>query len=197
VASFAAPDAPGGAADGNLVVRRAGLDDAPALAAVARRAFREAYAAVTRPADLERHLAASFGDGCQAAELADPEVAAWLALAGGAPIGYAMLRRGPAPPCVPGPRPMQLWRCYVLEAWHGWGVAGRLMHAAVAEATRRGAGTLWLSVWERNARALAFYRKSGFEEVGDAIFKVGDDRQRDRVMARQLETLVALSGRTG
>ena len=41
-------------------------------------------------------------------------------------------------------------------------------------------------VWERNARALAFYAKSGFVDVGTADFYVGTDRQTDRVLAMSL-----------
>jgi ribosomal protein S18 acetylase RimI-like enzyme len=52
----------------------------------------------------------------------------------------------------------------------------------------RGAGheTMWLGVWEHNERALAFYRKWGFEVVGEHIFQVGDDPQNDLLMVRQL-----------
>ena len=41
---------------------------------------------------------------------------------------------------------------------------------------------LWLGVWERNPRAQAFYRKSGFADVGSQVFLVGTDAQTDRVM---------------
>jgi diamine N-acetyltransferase len=41
---------------------------------------------------------------------------------------------------------------------------------------------LWLGVWERNPRAIAFYAKSGFSEVGIHDFLVGTDRQTDRVL---------------
>jgi diamine N-acetyltransferase len=56
------------------------------------------------------------------------------------------------------------------------------MDAVVGEARTRGAQTLWLGVWERNARAIAFYRKRGFQDVGRHQFLVGTDRQTDRLM---------------
>ena len=50
-------------------------------------------------------------------------------------------------------------------------------HNAAIEAARgRRAGTLWLGVWERNARAVAFYTKYGFV--------LGSDRQTDWLLAR-------------
>ena len=37
---------------------------------------------------------------------------------------------------------------------------------------------------ERNPRAIAFYEKFDFREVGEHVFRVGTDPQRDIVMAR-------------
>jgi ribosomal protein S18 acetylase RimI-like enzyme len=43
---------------------------------------------------------------------------------------------------------------------------------------------VWLGVWERNPKAIAFYKKFGFREVGAHVFPLGSDPQRDVVMAR-------------
>ena len=69
----------------------------------------------------------------------------------------------------------------------GQGVAQTLMAAAVETARSGGARTLWLGVWERNERAIAFYRKSGFEDAGTQTFVLGTDHQRDFVLARPLD----------
>ena len=45
---------------------------------------------------------------------------------------------------------------------------------------------IWLGVWEQNPRAIAFYTKWGFVEVGAQTFRLGSDLQRDLVMAREL-----------
>ena len=49
-----------------------------------------------------------------------------------------------------------------------------------------GAQHLWLAVWERNPRAIAFYGKCGFADVGDTEFYVGPDRQIDRVLVARV-----------
>ena len=51
---------------------------------------------------------------------------------------------------------------------------------------RDGPRTLWLGVWERNPRAIAFYTKCGFVDVGEHAFVFGTDEQTDRVMARSV-----------
>jgi ribosomal protein S18 acetylase RimI-like enzyme len=81
---------------------------------------------------------------------------------------------------------MEIVRFYVDRPWHGRGVAQTLMAAAASMARAAGARTLWLGVWERNERAIAFYRKSGFADVGTKIFVLGTDHQRDLVLARPL-----------
>ena len=69
-----------------------------------------------------------------------------------------------------------------LPIWHGRGVAQRLMQHVREAARALGARDVWLSVWERNPRAIAFYAKCGFRDVGSKDFFVGQDRQRDHVM---------------
>ena len=58
------------------------------------------------------------------------------------------------------------------------------MNASLAEMSSQACDVVWLGVWERNFRATAFYRKFGFVQVGDHVFMLGSDRQRDIVMAR-------------
>ena len=61
------------------------------------------------------------------------------------------------------------------------------MEHVVARAEANASTVLWLGVWERNLRALAFYRKWGFDIVGEQIFQLGDDPQRDLVMRRNVQ----------
>lgn len=166
-----------------ILIRRGDPADASRLAAFAARTFAETFGADNRPDDLAAHLASSYGVAQQSRELSDPDWVTLLADSGGGLGGYAQVRRHPPPACVTGPDPIELHRFYVDAAWHGQGVAQRLMQAVHAVAAEAGGRTLWLSVWERNPRARAFYRKCGFQDVGATEFHVGSDRQSDRVLA--------------
>ena len=166
--------------------RTAELADAPAVAALAERTFRRTFEADNTPADMNEHCRKSYSAEIQAAELSNPAIETIVCEEDdGTLIGYAQLRSG-APPEVTGPSPIELWRFYVDRAHHGRGVAQALMTAAIAAADHKGARTLWLGVWERNPRAQAFYRKSGFVDVGAHDFMVGRDIQTDRLMARPI-----------
>lgn len=169
-----------------LAIRLGVPADASALAALAARTFTEAFGADNTPEDLALHLARSYGAAQQGRELADPAMVTLLAEADGALAGFAQLRRGEAPACVDGPAPIEVQRFYVGREWHGRGIAQALMQRAIEEGTRAGARTVWLGVWERNPRAIAFYEKCGFRGVGTQVFTVGTDPQTDRVMMRAL-----------
>jgi diamine N-acetyltransferase len=138
------------------------------------------------------HVAQAYGPLQQGRELADPDIITLLADADRRSVGYAQLRRGPAPQCVTGEAPIELWRLYIEREWHGHGIAQALMRHIERLARRAGASTLWLGVWERNERAKAFYRKSGFIDVGSHVFMVGSDAQTDRILARPVEPAASI-----
>jgi ribosomal protein S18 acetylase RimI-like enzyme len=66
----------------------------------------------------------------------------------------------------------------------GKGAAHELMNACVDEMVHRGSDVIWLGVWDRNPGAIAFYKKFNFREIGEHVFPLGTDPQRDIVMAR-------------
>jgi RimJ/RimL family protein N-acetyltransferase len=164
-------------------VRRAQPADAAALAELCRRTFIAAFGAQNRPEDTELHVATYFGEAIQRRELEDPDVVTVVIDEGDDLGGYAQIRRHPPPPSVTGPEPLELRRFYVEARLHGRGAAQQLMAGARAAAAELGGRTLWLSCWEENPRAIAFYTKSGFRAVGTATFVVGSDVQSDLIMA--------------
>jgi ribosomal protein S18 acetylase RimI-like enzyme len=157
--------------------------DAPVLAELAARTFCEAFAADNNPDDMRAHLESAYTPVLQLAEIRNPSIDTLLVrIHGGPPIAYAQLRAGRVADGVPAEGSVELWRFYVDKAYHGLGVAHELMAAAKLRAGRRCAASLWLGVWERNARAQAFYGKHGFRKVGKQVFVVGSDPQTDDVL---------------
>ncbi len=168
-------------------IRRAIAADAPLLAAIAAETFVDTFGAQNTPESLASHVGSRYGADIQRDELADPALTYLVAEVDGKTAAYALVRQGAAPPFITGPSPVEVQRFYVLRGFHGTGVAQALMEACVAEARRRGGRTLWLGVWEINPRAIRFYEKCGFREVGTQTFMVGSDPQRDRVLARPVD----------
>jgi ribosomal protein S18 acetylase RimI-like enzyme len=163
----------------SIEIRRAEAADAAALSRFAARLFRATYGEDTPAADLEAYVVKAFRPDIQAAEIGDPEAAVFLATNGGTIAGYAYLVVPPS-----NADPGLLSRIYIDAAWRGQGLANRLLDAVVSECVPRGVERLQLTVYEKNARAIAFYNKVGFVPVGSTTFTVGEDVQTDIVMER-------------
>lgn len=164
-------------------IRRAVPADADDLAALGRRTFGETFAEGNDPDDLAAYLDASFTVAVQHAELIDSGVITLVVESDSSLLGYAQVRRLDPPAEVTGPAPIQLRRFYLAKSSQGLGLGRRLLEAALASARELGGETLWLTVWERNERAIAFYERSGFRAVGTTTFVVGTDVQTDLLMA--------------
>jgi len=167
-----------------VTIRRASPADAGRLSDFARRLFEETFAPHNTPEDMDAYLSSAFTPPRQLAEIEDTRSVTLLATQEGALIGYAQLHAGEAPECVPGRPAIELVRFYVDRALHGSGVAQTLMDA-VGDAGADRARTIWLGVWEHNVRAIAFYVKCGFVDVGSHAFQLGSDLQTDRIMSRE------------
>jgi ribosomal protein S18 acetylase RimI-like enzyme len=180
-------------------LRLASAQDSRLLAELGALTFRDTFGPDNTPEDMSAYLAAAFGPRQQAAELADPSTVFLIAEAEGETVGYARLKRGHAPACIPGARPIEVCRIYAVGAWIGRGVGAALMRGCLVQAQQRGCDVIWLDVWEKNTRAIDFYRAWGFVEVGTQPFVLGSDVQHDLLLARavEIEDRVDPSARAG
>jgi ribosomal protein S18 acetylase RimI-like enzyme len=164
-------------------IRPAEAGDADALALVAAATFLDTYAGAIDGDGLlahclEHHSAAAYR------ALLEAGAKAWLVelAPGGSPIGYALACNPALEQAEPGD--WELKRIYVLSRFHGTGTSGALLDAVIAAAG--GHERLLLGVKNDNHRALRFYRKHGFAEVGTRTFQVGAQSYDDFVLARPL-----------
>jgi GNAT superfamily N-acetyltransferase len=167
-------------------IRQATIQDNKLLAEIGAETFYDSFAADNTPEDMAAYLFASFSPARQAVELADSESRFLIAEINDEVVGYAHLRFSAAPQVIIGQKPMEIVRFYARKPWIGKGVGAHLMKGCLQEARAVGCDVVWLDVWEKNLRAIAFYRKWRFIEVGGQAFQLGDDLQQDLLMARAL-----------
>ncbi|MET1754243.1 GNAT family N-acetyltransferase [Novosphingobium sp. RD2P27] len=163
-------------------VRHAGPDDASALALVGAATFLETFAGAIDGPAIVAHCAANHAAESYAGLFAKG-AQAWLGeVEGGAPVGYALIAKPELDAARPGD--IELKRIYTLSRYHGSGLGGAMMAAAVAGAS--GHERLLLGVKADNHRAIAFYRKQGFDPIATRQFNVGGKLYDDLVLARPL-----------
>jgi ribosomal protein S18 acetylase RimI-like enzyme len=164
-----------------IVYRDATPADGAALDAMAQAIWIETFAHGVSAEDAATYLSQAYGpNGKLLADLSSGAARFHLALADARLVGYAKLN----PPWLPDAEPgvMQLSQIYVSSDQHGAGVGKVLLDWAIATARAEDATALLLTVWEENHRAAAFYRKHGFEHVGNYAFAVGTQVDTDHIM---------------
>jgi len=156
--------------------------DAPKLDRIFDTSFCDTFAHLYRAEDLNAFLS-SFGVAHWEAQLKDPAFAFRIGEVDGEPVGYVKL--GPMKlPVDTERRALVLDQLYILKECHGVGIAHALMDWALAEARRRGAEELYLTVYVDNHRARRFYDRYGFEAVGRYDFMVGSHADEDIIMRK-------------
>ncbi|WP_395645403.1 GNAT family N-acetyltransferase [Terricaulis sp.] len=161
----------------SIVYRDATPEDAAAIAEFAGRTFCDTFAHLYPPEDLDAFLAAKYGADIQRAEMAEPLTRYFIAIEGDRIAGYVMM--GALDIRVDEPGALELHRLYVDKDMKGKGVAQALTDEVIAWARAHNAPALYLSVWENNHRAQAFYKRYGFAHVGEHKFMVGRVADRD------------------
>ena len=107
---------------------------------------------------------------------------------GAAPVGYLVLSPAALPIAYPRPDDREVKRIYLLHRFQGHGIGAALMRAAIDEAIALGATRLLLGVYAHNRDAIAFYRKAGYEAVGQRRFLVGGREYDDQILSLALPT---------
>ncbi len=173
--------------DTKLTIRAAVLGDEQALSLVGAATFLETYAHLIPGHDLVTHCATKHSPEAYAAWLRDASVTIWLAeTEAKAPIGYLVLTKATLPVEAPQPHDLEVQRIYVLSRFHRSGMGYALMNLAVSKAVSKGADRVVLGVHNENLRALAFYKRQGFDVIDARQFHVGISVFCDSVLARKL-----------
>ena len=162
------------------VFRPATRSDMPGVAALFERSFVHTFGHLYRAEDLDTFLAQSTVEAWEK-ERDDQRFAFFLAEAEGQIVGFVKL--GPSSLPVETDRPfIELRTIYLHPDWLGRGLSAPLMDWAIAEARRRGAEELYLTVYVDNVRARRLYERYGFVEVGTYAFMVGAHADEDIIM---------------
>ncbi len=135
--------------------------------------WRQHYAAIIPPAQIEYMLAGRFSDEAlwEYAQAADR----WLELLRipGVPVGYCGYEQAGMNGDGCASAAVKLSQLYVLQSHRGMGLGRHMLRYVEDRARGLGSRELWLQVNKKNAATIAFYRSAGFEVVREAVFDIG------------------------
>ena len=169
-----------------ITINRATLQDIRTLQEIGRTTFLETFAAVNSEQDMKVYLEQSFSIEKLTAELENKESQIYFVLIADKVIGYLKINLGLAQTEKLDHDALEIERIYVLKEFHGQKIGQLLYQKAIDIAYEIKATYVWLGVWEKNHRALAFYEKNGFVTFDQHIFRLGSDEQTDLMMKKVL-----------
>ena len=172
--------------DFNVTVKKALALDVDLLIQLGKRCFYEAFNDVTAPNDMEAYITSTFQKSKIEDQLKDNRSLIFLADIDSDPAGYVYSYPASTPECVEDKAAIKLVRLYLRKRYYGRGVGDALMQISIEASRSRGYQSIWLSSWELNDRANAFYKKWKFKVVGRQKFIVGSDIQNDYILSRKL-----------
>ena len=170
----------------SIIVRVATDGDIGALAKLAERAFRDAYASQNDAQDIEDYVDKTLSPQKFRGDFEDSKNIFLVAVLRDEErlAGYAKLRDGASHARSNTDRSIEVERLYVDSILIGKGVGATMMQACLDTARSLGKEEIWLGVWEHNQRAIDFYRRWEFSVVGEHRFTLGSDIQTDLIMSR-------------
>ncbi|MCE2913881.1 MAG: GNAT family N-acetyltransferase [Pseudomonadota bacterium] len=170
----------------NVALRLAAATDAERIAALAIQVFLDTYATEGVRPDLATEALGHYGTDAFRSRLIEARRRFVLGERGPGLVGFAevILQASVAPgSTVFG---AELVRLYVQPKAQARGIGRALLQRSEGLAEEAGLPAVWLTAWEHNSGALAFYAKQGYETIGATRYEFQGRRYTNHVLARRL-----------
>lgn len=166
----------------NIQIKRISVIDVEDLQIISKQTFFETFANENSESDMKNYLDENLSLDTLKKELFNTKSEFYVLSFNEKIIGYLKLNFGEAQTELKNNTSLEIERIYVLKEFHGQNMGQLLYNNALEIATKHSIKEIWLGVWEKNKRAISFYKKNGFIEFDSHIFKLGNDEQIDIMM---------------
>ncbi len=171
----------------NLIeIRNVSINDLETLQKISRQTFFETFSEDNTEENMSYYLQHNFSIKTLTIEIKNQNSHFYFAILDAKVIGYLKLNFGKSQTELKDECAIEIERIYVLKEFHGKHIGQALFNKTLQIAKHKSATYIWLGVWEKNTRAIHFYKKNGFIEFDKHIFKLGNDAQTDIMMKLNL-----------
>ncbi len=165
-----------------LVYRKCTLKDLEELRRISLTTFEQAFQKDNNPTDFEHYIEEAFSKRKLREELNNPESSFYFTYSKEGLVGYFKLNTNGAQTDLWYGDYIELERIYLLHDYQGKGYGESILHKVKQIALKAQKDHLWLGVWKKNTRAIAFYERNGFSTFGEHAYHIGGDKQMDWLM---------------
>ncbi len=169
-----------------ITFRLANESDVKLIKNISWQTFFDTFHPYNSKEDMELFLKTNFDEETVRNEIRNKQNTFMVAYLKKQVTGYAKLSETGNLPELTALNAIEVSRIYALKEKIGTGVGKALMEQCIRLAKEKNKDVIWLGVWERNQRAIQFYRRWGFEKFGEQLFMLGNDKQNDWLMKKEL-----------
>jgi ribosomal protein S18 acetylase RimI-like enzyme len=167
-------------------IRKVEIAEADTLLAFSKETFYEFFAHLNDPANMEAYSSVAFTSESIMDQLTNANSEFYFALYEDDIVGYMKLNFNDMQNEFKDKNALEIERIYVSGEHHGKRIGKQLLDFALDIARGKQFDYVWLGVWEDNYKAMGFYERNGFELCGSHEFLLGEDKQTDLLMKRNL-----------
>ena len=169
-----------------ITIRPARADDALCLGVLSTQVFLDTYARLGLRDALAREALANHSVARYEALLADPGMTILVAECAGHMVAFSLVDNQARHDGLPDAAVAKLEHLYVQEPFTGRGVGRDLLRHAEKAAAARGAEMLWLTTWVGNQRALRFYPRCGYDDLGEVMYTFEGESYPNRLFGKRV-----------
>ena len=171
-----------------ITMRRITLEDVPALSFLAKKTFYDTFTGTCTEDDMSNFLETFYNENTLAEEVSNNSFQYFFAELDEEIVGYILFSDGEVSfDEIKGSTALELKRLYILNEYHGKGIAHDVMNFFLDYAMAQGYDVAFLGVWEHNLKAQKFYKKHGFTmSTHTHDFPIGNTPQTDVYMWKSI-----------
>ena len=170
----------------NFELRLASPPDTITVAALSVQVFLDTYATEGIRPDLAYEAFSEYSAEAFTQRLGEANREFILAESGAGLLGYAEVLLSPLPAPAGQLSGAELVRLYVQPAAQHSGIGRALLDRAERAVLTAGIPSLWLTTWDGNPNARAFYARMGYADVGATTYSFQGNSYANRVFAKHL-----------
>ena len=160
------------------------LDNVAQLQRICRQTFSETYAAFNTEENMAKYIEEHFSLAKLTTELDHPLSHFYFAIQEKQVVGYLKLNMGSTQTDLKDDQALEIERIYVSQAFQRNNIGQLLLNKAIEIGHEIAIAYVWLGVWDKNERAINFYKKNGFLEFDRHAFILGAEKQIDILMKK-------------
>jgi ribosomal protein S18 acetylase RimI-like enzyme len=172
----------------NLKIKRCEKDNLNVLIEISKETFISTFEDSNTEENLKEYIESAFNTNKMYEELLNENSVFYILYDDKIPVGYLKLNEGEGQSDIKDYNSLEIERIYVVKEFQGMGIGKILLDKAIEFALDRKKDYIWLGVWEKNEKALAFYKKNNFIKISQHSFFMGDDEQLDYIMKKDLKS---------